>query len=242
MAEKIFITGAKGGVGATTCAFGVGAALAETGASVLIIDGDRLAAAGLEACGLANMQTYCLSDYERGACRAKQTLITHPQIPNLCVSAALNLKDCAAAENAVRELDGLFDYILADKICKGACDRAVIVTEPYPAAVKRADACACSLTDDGLKTELIVNKLNGGQIIEGNVPCAEEIAAILRLSLVGAIPEDLTLPLKKMKKGTYKAFCLTAAKIAGKGEKVTNPARGYFGPAGFIKRKLRGLV
>ena len=141
------------------------------------------------------------------------------------------------------ELEGLFDFILCDKICAAGCDAAIIVTEPYPAAVKSADFCASFLSDGGFKDiRLFVNKLNGGQVIEGAVMTAQEIANILHLKLAGVIPEDLTLPLGKIKKGTKKAFAISAENLTGRREGVCNVIKNYFGPYGYFKRKMRDRI
>ena len=240
MAIKIYMTNLKGGTGVTTCCVGLGLALAKLGERTLILDGDRYAASGLTVSGCANMQTYTLADYEKGACRAKQTLVPHRHTVNLTVCPSLGLKDEKFAENAVDELDGLFDYILLDKIARRKCNCAVIVTEPHVPAIKSSDACKSMLADSGIKDiSLLVNKLNGGQIIDGEVMTAQEIATILHLPLKAIIPEDLSLPLGKWKKSTLKAFTVAAETVSGKKEATCNVLKPYFGINGYIKRKVR---
>lgn len=240
MAIKLYMTNLKGGTGVTTCCIGLGIALARAGERTLIIDGDRFAGNALCICGLGNMQIYTLADYEKGACRAKQTLIPHRSAVNLSLSSSLGLTDEKFAEAAVDELDGLFDYILLDNIARKKCNGAVIVTEPHLPSIKSADACKAQLSDAGIKNiSLFVNKLNGGQIINGEVMTAQEIAAILRLPLKAVIPEDLSLPLGKWKKSTLKAFKAAAETVSGKRESVCNVLKPYFGFNGFIKRKVR---
>ncbi|MGN1104815.1 MAG: AAA family ATPase, partial [Candidatus Coproplasma sp.] len=48
MPDVIYITGAKGGSGATTCAVKAGLALAERGERTLYVDGDALSASGMQ--------------------------------------------------------------------------------------------------------------------------------------------------------------------------------------------------
>lgn len=240
MAKKILMTSFKGGTGVTVCALGLGLALAAAGERTLIADGDALCGGALVAGGCANMQVFTLADYGRGACRAKQTLISHPESPNLCLCASLGLKDMRAADRAVEELDGLFDYILLDKLCVPQCDGALIVTEPYLPSVKSADCCKAALADGGVRDAgLIVNKLNGGLVLSGEVMTAQEIASVLRLPLKAVIPEDLSIPLGKMKKPARRAFKLAAEVIAGRSVSVCNVVRQYFGVGGLIKRKAR---
>ena len=240
MAKKIYMTNLKGGTGVTTCCVGLGLALAALGERTLIADGDSAGGCALQIGGCANMQTYTLADYAKGACRAKQTLVSHPSCSNISFSSSLGLEDNNAAERAIDELDGLFDYILLDKFVPQKCDSALIVTEPFLPSIKCSDACKARLSDNGIKDKgVIVNKLNGGQIINGEVMTAQEIASVLRLPLKAVIPEDLSIPLGKWKKSTLKAFKTAAENISGKCEDVCNVLRPYFGLNGFIKRKVR---
>ncbi|HBN12190.1 MAG TPA: hypothetical protein DD415_01085 [Clostridiales bacterium] len=243
MAKKIYMTNIKGGTGVTTCCVGLGFALASSGERTLIVDGDSFGGGALFTGGCANLQTYTLADYEKGACRAKQTLVSHPKFTNLCFCPSIGLEDGEAAVRAVAELDGLFDYILLDKAARPSCDSALIVTEPFAPSLKCSDVCRAKLTDGGIKDAgLIVNRLNGGQVISGEVMTAQEIAALLRLPLKAVIPEDLSIPLGKWKKQTTKAFKLAAESVTGKREAICNVLLPYFGPAGFIKRKMRERI
>ncbi len=240
MAKKIYMTNLKGGAGVTTCCVGLGIALANAGERTLIVDGDCDCACALQIGGCANMHVYTLADYSKGGCRAKQTLVSHPKISNLSFCPSLGLEDDEVAEHAVDELDGLFDYILLDKIAKKKCDSAIIVTEPFVPSVKSADCCKAKLSDGGIKdVGLIVNKLNGGVILSGEVMTAQEIAALLRLPLKAVIPEDLSLPVGKWIKSTVKCFKVAADMITGKREVICNVLSSYFGINGFIKRKVR---
>ena len=243
MAVKIYMTNCKGGVGVTSCCVGLGIALAKLGERTLVLDGDRLCASALYTGGLANMQVYTLADFEKGACRAKQTLVSHPKISNLSFSASTGVKDARCAEKAIGELDGLFDYILCDKTGAGKCDRAIIVTEPFAPSVKGADVSKAMLNDGGIKdVGLIVNRLNGGLILDGEVMTAQEISALLRTPLKGVIPEDLSIPLGKWRKSTQKAFDLTACTVTGRRESVWNVCKGYAGLGGYIKRRVREKI
>lgn len=240
MAKKIYMTNLKGGTGVTTCAVGLGIALASAGERTLILDGDSAGGCALQIGGCANLQTYTLADFAKGACRAKQTLVPHRSTGNLSFSSSLGLEDPSAAERAVDELEGLFDYVLSDGLAQSRCDCAAIVTEPYLPSIKCADVCKARLADSGIKEIwLIVNKLNGGQIISGEVMTAQEIASVLRLPLKAVIPEDLAIPLGKWKKSTMKAFKVAAENISGKSDGVCNVLRPYFGFNGYIKRKVR---
>ena len=243
MATKIYLTSFKGGTGVTAFCIGLGLALAELGERTLIVDGDTLSGGAILAGGLSNMQVYTLADYEKGACRAKQTLIPHAQTANLCFMPSIGLKNAEAANRAVADVEGLFDFILADKTAKESCDRAIIVTEPFLPSVKSADCCRNALADGGFKDiGLVVNKICGGQILNGEIMTAQEIAAVLHLPLTAVIPEDLTLSAGKYRNATIKAFKLAAAAVCGKKEGTCNVIAKYAGLGGYIKRKLREKV
>lgn len=243
MAKKIYMTNLKGGTGVTTCCVGLGIALAESGERTLIVDGDTAGGCALYTGGCANMQTYTLADFERGACRAKQTLVTHKKAVNLSFMSSLGLTDKAAAARAVDEVDGLFDYILLDKIAPEKCGCALIVSEPFAPSIKSTDFCKAKLSDGGIREiGLIINKLNGGQVISGDVMSAQEIASLLRLPLKAVIPEDLFIPLGKWKKSTLKAFKIAAENISGRRTEVFSAVKPYFGPGGYLKRKMREMI
>lgn len=240
MAKKIYMTNSKGGCGVTTCCIGLGIALAEAGERTLIVDGDSDCASALTAGGCSDMQVYTLKDFASGACRAKQTLVPHPQYSNLTFLSSMGVADKKCAADAVKELDGLFDYILLDKIALACADEGIVVSSPYLTAVKGADNAKSKIADSGIKEiGLIVNALNGGLIIDGLVMTAQETSAVLHIPLKGVIPEDLLLPLGRCKSATKKAFKLTAETITGKGESMCNVLRPYFGLSGIIKRKVR---
>ncbi len=243
MAKKIYMTSFKGGTGVTTCCLGLGLALGEAGERPLIVDGDTKSGCALIMGGLKNMQVFTLADYERGACRAKQTILSHNKTPNLCFMPSLGLKDLSAAVKAVADVDGLFDYVLLDKIAIDICDCAMIVTEPFLPSVKSADCCRSALYDRGIKDiGLVVNKINGGQILNGEIMTAQEIATVLHVPLKAVIPEDLTVSAGKWRSGTQKAFAMAADTLTGKKQSYCNVLKSYAGMSGYFKRKMRDKI
>lgn len=243
MAKKIYLTSFKGGTGVTTCCVGLGRALASLGERVLVVDGDIRCGSATIVGGCRDLQVYTLGEYEKGACRAKQTIISHPSDANLNFMPSMGITDYSSAAQAVRDVDGLFDYILLDNIAPDTSDEVLIVTEPFPPSVKSADCCRSALLDGGYKNiGLVVNKINGGQILNGEIMTAQEIAAVLHLPLTAVIPEDLTLSAGKYRNATIKAFKLAAAAVCGKKEGTCNVIAKYAGLGGYIKRKLREKV
>lgn len=243
MATKILFTSLKGGVGVTTCCIGIGLALAEAGGRTLIVDGDTVCGSALTVADLANMQVYTLSDYEKGACRAKQTLISHAKSPNLYIMPSVGLSDERIFARAVADVDGLFDYIFLDKVYSAPCDEAIIVTEPYAPSVKCADVSRSYLADSGVREiGLIVCKLSGAQILGGEVMSANQISTLLHLPLKGIIPEDLTLSSGKCRDTTCRAYSLAAEYLAGGKRSLPDVTRQFYGLNGYFKRKMRQKI
>lgn len=243
MAEKIYLEGAKGGVGCTTVACGLGMTLSAAGERTLILDGDSRCGSALSVSGCTGMQVFTVADYQRGACRAKQAIVQHPKYKNLYIMPTLGCADIAAAEDAIREVDGLFDYILCDGTALKACKRAIIVTEPYLPAIKAADGAACRLKDGGARLwGIIVNKVNGGLIADGRENSPEDIAAALNVPLVAALPEDLELTLGQWRPYSLKYYRAAVARIRGRQTKIPEFERGYSGAGGFFRKKMREKI
>lgn len=242
MSDVIYIAGAKGGSGATTCAVRTGLALALRGERTLIVDGDAVCGSGLTVAGVAELCSYTLGDARKGACRVKQALINHPLSPNLYILPSLGCTDKAFAEEAVRGCCGQFDRVLCDGAAMGACGRAVVVTEPYVSSLTCAKRTAAYLKDAGfVSVGLIVNKVNGGLAYDGAIPVPQEIAALVRCELAGVIPEDLQLPSGKIRSSTRKAFAYTAGRLLGE-NKIYDVIKAYSGVKGIIRRKMREFV
>lgn len=243
MARKIYFESLKGGTGVTTVCVGLGLALAESGEKTLIVDGDSHSASAMITAGLGNMQVYTLADYEKAACRAKQAATAHPKATNLHIMPSLGLKDKSLITKAVGEVEGLYDYILLDGVAADKSCQAVIVTEPYLPSMKSADCCKSLLCDGGVTdVSLIVNKMNGGQVISGEVFSAQKIADVLRLKLLAVIPEDPTLSIGRWRRQTVSAFKVAAEALTGKNDDLYDVFRGYSGLNGIIKRKMRAKI
>ena len=243
MPNVIQVQSARGGAGATTCAFYLGCALSECGERTLIVDGDADCADGLTVSGMNGLNVYTLADAEKGACRVKQAVLQHGKQLNLFILPTLGCNNGEFITQAATESAALFDYVLCDNAAAGACDKAVVITEPYLSSIKSADKKIARLKDGGIRNiGVIVNKVNGGLVFDGEIMTPQEIASVLRCELWGVIPEDLTLPIGKINRTTLKSFALTADKIRGKSEKIYGVIKPYAGLGGTIKRRLRKLV
>ena len=243
MSTVIHIASARGGAGATTCAYFIGRALSEFGERTLIVDGDCDCADGLQVSGMTGLNVYTLADAQKGACRVKQAIIQHRKHLNLFLLPSLGCTDGEFVTQAVKDNSALFDYVLCDNCAAGACNKGIIVTEPYPSSIKAADKKIARLKDGGLKDlGVVVNKVSGGLVFDGEIMTPQEIASILRCNLWGAVPEDLGLPIGRVGRAVTKAFNMTADVVAGKDKKVYAVIRNYTGLSGSIKRKLRYMI
>jgi septum site-determining protein MinD len=243
MATKIYFSGGKGGVGTTTCSIFIGLALAESGARTLLFDGDMDCGQALNLCGMWGMHVYTLGDAERGNCRVKQTIIKHPHSHNFYVMPSIGIEREQFCEQAIAEVEGLFDYIICDKIALSICDRAIVVCEPYQLSLRCANRELGRLTDGGIKNlQIVLNKVNGGLVFDGEIMTPQEIATLLHTPLLGVVPEDLTLPLGKCKDETKKAFKIVAENLSGKSKKTLSVIKPYVGVSGLLKRKMRSKI
>jgi septum formation inhibitor-activating ATPase MinD len=163
-----------------------------------------------------------------------------PSSKNLYVLPLFESENTLLLRRALQEVEGLFDYILCDNCLREVCDSAVCITEPYVPAIKCADMAVAELHDSGMKDVFVlVNKVNGGFIYEGDILPPSEIAYLLHCDLLAVIPEDLTMPLGKWKRGTQKAFKLAAENLTGSKKRIYSPTLGFMGLTGYLKRKLR---
>jgi hypothetical protein len=146
-------------------------------------------------------------------------------------------------EQAIAEVEGLFDYIICDKIALKICDRAIVVCDPYQLSLRCCDRELAKLADSGVKNiQLLLNKVNGGLVFDGEIMTPQEIATILHTPLLGIVPEDLTLPLGKCRDETRRAFKIVAENLSGKSQKTLSVIKPYLGMGGLIKRKLRNRI
>ncbi len=255
MARKIVITSGKGGVGKTTVAACLGMRLSAMGERVILADTDF----GLNnidvVCGVDSRITYDIVDAIEGRCRAKQALVQHPDYPNLYVLASNHTDpNKYISPQAVRLiLDGLaprYDYILIDSpagIESGfhravaSADEALVVTTPHVSSLRDADKVISVLKSYKLKRiDLVINMVRGDMIVDGEILSPGEISEILKLPLIGVIPQDDGVFLGERSRGDgYRAFKLLAGNVMKGTRKIYNPAYKYGGFFGSIRRSLK---
>jgi len=200
--RAIVITSGKGGVGKTTTTANTGAALAATGASVVLVDAD----VGLRnldlVMGLEARVRHHVLDVLEGVATLDDALVTDKRVPTLRLLAAAQTRekddvDTAAFSDLISSLRDRFDYVLIDcpaGIEKGftnaiaGADEAIIVCTPEVSAVRDADRVV-GLLGDGRTVKLVVNRLRPDLVRRGKMLSVEDVNGILRLPLLGVIAD-----------------------------------------------------
>ena len=238
-ARVIVITSGKGGVGKTTTTANIGAALADKGHKVLLIDTD-IGLRNLDVVmGLENRIVYDLIDVIEGRCRVSQALIKDKRCQNLVLLPAAQIRDkndvnTDQMKELIYSLKDSFDYILIDcpagieqgfKNAIAAADEAIVVTTPEVSATRDADRIIGLLEAAGIKSpRIIVNRLRIDMVKEKNMLSVEDILDILAVKLLGVVPDDETVVISTNKgeplvyKGdslAAKAFKNIASRIEG---------------------------
>src|SRR6185369_204324 len=153
MAKVLVVTSGKGGVGKTTSTAALGAALAQSGQNVVVVDFD----VGLRnldlVMGAERRVVFDLINVVQGVAKLPQALIRDKRLENLWLLPASQTrdKDALTDEGVGRVIDELrsrFDWILCDSpagIERGAtlamryADEAIIVTNPEVSSVRDSD-------------------------------------------------------------------------------------------------------
>src|SRR5690349_1129049 len=212
MAEVIVVTSGKGGVGKTTSTAALGAALAQAGQNVVVVDFD----VGLRnldlVMGAERRVVYDLINVANGDVKLQQALIRDKRIDTLYLLAASQTRDKdALSEEGVRrciaELRTRFDWVICDSpagIERGAtlamryADLAVVVTNPEVSSVRDSDRIIGLLDSKTLKAEkgeriekfLLVTRYDPGRAARNEMLKTEDVLEILSIPLLGIIPES----------------------------------------------------
>ena len=204
-ARVIVITSGKGGVGKTTTTANIGAALADKGHKVLLIDTD-IGLRNLDVVmGLENRIVYDLIDVIEGRCRISQALIKDKRCQNLVLLPAAQIRDkndvsTEQMKELIFSLKDSFDYILIDcpagieqgfKNAIVAADEAIVVTTPEVSATRDADRIIGLLEATGIKEpKLVINRIRIDMVKDKNMLSVEDILDILAVKLLGVVPDD----------------------------------------------------
>lgn len=205
MGKVYVVTSGKGGVGKTTTAANLGAALANMGKSVALVDAD-IGLRNLDLfLGLENRIVYNIVDVVDGRSSLQKALIKDRRFEKLVLlPAAQQLSRTVVSERDMKrltaELAKTYDYVIVDSpagiehgfnIAAAGAEDALIVVTPELPAVRDADRVVALLRTKGLKApKLIINRIRPGLISRGDMLTQNDILDFLGIELLGVVPED----------------------------------------------------
>ena len=212
MAKVLVVTSGKGGVGKTTTTAAIGAALAQTGERVVVVDFD----VGLRnldlVMGAERRVVFDLVNVIQGDAKLSQALIRDKRLETLSLLPASQTrdKDALTTEGVARviaELREKFDWIICDSpagIERGAthamhhADAAIVVTNPEVSSVRDSDRIIGLLDSKTLRAErgervekhLLLTRYDSARAARGEMLTTEDVLEILSIPLLGIIPES----------------------------------------------------
>ncbi|QQS16412.1 MAG: septum site-determining protein MinD [Neisseriales bacterium] len=214
MAKIIVVTSGKGGVGKTTTSASFASGLALRGHKTVVIDFD----VGLRnldlIMGCERRVVYDFVNVINQEATLNQALIKDKNADQLYILPASQTRDKDAltkegVERTLKELaDMAFEYIVCDSpagIEKGAllalyfADEAIVATNPEISSVRDSDRILGILASKSLHAEknekpviehLLVTRYSPHRVQKGEMLSVEDIQEILRIPLLGVIPES----------------------------------------------------
>ena len=214
MARIIVVTSGKGGVGKTTSSAAIATGLAQKGKKTVVIDFD-IGLRNLDLImGCERRVVYDFVNVIQGDATLNQALNKDNRTENLYILPASQTrdKDALTREGVAKVLDDLkamdFEFIVCDSpagIETGAlmalyfADEAIITTNPEVSSVRDSDRILGILAsksrraengEEPIKEHLLLTRYNPGRVSRGDMLSMEDVLEILRIKLVGVIPED----------------------------------------------------
>lgn len=247
MAQVVVVTSGKGGVGKTTSTAALGAALAQNGDKVVVVDFD----VGLRnldlVLGAERRVVFDMINVIHGVAKLPQALIRDKRLENLFLLPASQTRDKDAltedgVAKVITDLRASFDWIICDSpagIERGAtlamrhADAAIIVTNPEVSSVRDSDRIIGLLDSKTAKAErgervekhLLITRYHSGRAARGEMLSIDDVMEILVTPLLGIIPES-----EEVLRASNVGSPVTLANA------LSAPARAYFDAA----RRLKG--
>ncbi|MEG7328082.1 septum site-determining protein MinD [Serratia marcescens] len=264
MARIIVVTSGKGGVGKTTSSAAIATGLAQKGKKTVVIDFD-IGLRNLDLImGCDRRVVYDFVNVIQGDATLNQALIKDKRTENLYILPASQTrdKDALTREGVEKILNDLgemdFDFVVCDSpagIETGAlmalyfADEAIITTNPEVSSVRDSDRILGILSsksrraekgESPIKEHLLLTRYNPGRVSRGDMLSMEDVLEILRIPLVGVIPEDQSV-LRASNQG--EPVILDAESDAGKAyDDTVCRLLGEERPFRFIEEEKKGFL
>lgn len=265
MSRIIVITSGKGGVGKTTSSASIATGLAQYGKKTVVIDFD-IGLRNLDlVMGCERRVVYDFINIIQGESTLNQTLIKDKHTDCLYILPASQTRDKSflnrtGVESVLNDLIKKmnFEFIICDSpagIEAGAlialyfADEAIITTNPEISSVHDSDRILGILSSKSKKAEngietvkehLLLTRYNPDRVKKGDMLSLEDVIEILRIPLLGVIPEDSSV-LRASNQGN--PVILDKTSDAGQAYLDTvNRLLGKDCPFRFIKEKKGGFL
>lgn len=210
---KILVSSLKGGIGKSSVALGVSAALAAAGRRVLLVDCDAGNRCLDLMLGVEDRVLYDFGDVLAGRCPASDALIAHPARENLLFCAAPTRTPESLSPDSVGETLAALqnaaeaEFVFCDTAGSGAlmqaiaaefADAALVIATQQPASIRVAERTAMLLGERGLhECRLVITLFEEGAAAGGERAGLLEIIDRAHLATVGVVPRDRTLMLSQ---------------------------------------------
>jgi len=247
MGKVVVVTSGKGGVGKTTSTAALGAALAQIGQSVVVIDFD----VGLRnldlVMGAERRVVYDFINVTQGVAKLSQALIRDKRLDKLALLPASQTRDKDALSeegvlSVITALRKMFDWVICDSpagIERGAtlamryADEAIIVANPEVSSVRDSDRIigildaktARAERGERVRKHLLITRYDQARAARGEMLAIDDVLEILSTPLLGIVPESQEV-LRASNLGSPVTF----------NNPDSGPARAYFDAA----RRLMG--
>ena len=208
----LVVTSGKGGVGKTTSTAALGAALAQSGQKVVVVDFD-IGLRNLDlVMGAERRVVFDLINVIKGEVKLAQALIHDKRLDTLALLSASQSQDKdslteGGVAQIIAELRAQFDWVICDSpagIEKGAilamrhADVAVVVVNPEVSSIRDADRIIGMLDAKTAKAEqgrridkhLLLTRYDPVRARRGEIMKVEDVQEILSIPLLGIVPES----------------------------------------------------
>ena len=208
----LVVTSGKGGVGKTTSTAALGAALAQNGQKVVVVDFD----VGLRnldlVMGAERRVIFDLVNVIKGEAKLAQALIRDKRVDTLSLLPASQSrdKDSLTEEGVARviaELRDQFDWVICDSpagieigatLAMRHADVAVVVVNPEVSSIRDADRIIGMLDAKTVRAEkghridkhLLLTRYDPSRARRGEIMKVEDVLEILSIPLLAIVPES----------------------------------------------------